>query len=158
MPDHTAQLSDVPLPTPKRLCKGCGEALPEGSPRNKQYHHRCLRARAREMARSSYSAAGDAHGVTLPPGTVGAAGELTICADLLRRGFHVFRSVSPSAPCDMIAVKPDLTVIRVESRTGQQRGDGTIIWPKKASDSCDVYAVVVYRGPDAQIHYFPDLP
>jgi hypothetical protein len=39
----------------------------------------------------------------LAPGTVGAIGELTVASDLLDRGMHVFRALSPSCPFDLIA-------------------------------------------------------
>ena len=165
MPDRSIPLSEVPLPEPKdftprrpRLCKGCGKELPTGSPKNKQYHSECLKERARASANLGYASAGDIHGVVLPTGTVGAVGELGVCADLLRRGFHVFRSVSPNAPCDIVVLRPDLTPRRVEVRTGLRHSDGSITWAKKPTDTCDAYAVVLYVGAELQIHYIPELP
>ena len=37
------------------------------------------------------------------PATRGAIAELRVATDLLARGYHVFRSVSPASPCDLIA-------------------------------------------------------
>jgi hypothetical protein len=53
----------------------------------------------------------------LSTGTVGAIAELAVCHDLLRRGYAVFRSVSPNCYCDLIA-RRQTAVLHVEVRTG----------------------------------------
>lgn len=49
----------------------------------------------------------------------GATSELLAAADLLRQGYEVFRALSPSASCDLIAMKAG-TTYRVQVRTGQR--------------------------------------
>ena len=49
----------------------------------------------------------------LPPSTKGAAGELSVSLDLMRRGWDVFRALSPCASCDLVAVRGNVT-LRVE--------------------------------------------
>lgn len=43
--------------------------------------------------------------INIPPGSVGAIQELRVCADLLAKEFEVFRAVSPSCSCDVLALK-----------------------------------------------------
>jgi Holliday junction resolvase-like predicted endonuclease len=63
--------------------------------------------------------------VVAPTSTIGAIGELLASAFFLRRGYYVFRSVTPNAPCDLIAVKGDRT-LRVEVKTGREHTSGRI--------------------------------
>jgi hypothetical protein len=71
----------------------------------------------------------------LAASTVGAISELAVCADLLSKGYDVFRSVSPAAPCDLIAQKEG-KLIRVEVKTNASKPD--------AYNVCDI--VASYRG------------
>lgn len=41
----------------------------------------------------------------VPKGTVGAISEMMVASDLMGKGFSVFRALSPSCFCDLIAVK-----------------------------------------------------
>lgn len=43
--------------------------------------------------------------VVLTAGTQGAVSEMMAAVDLLRRGYEVFRALSPNAGCDLIALK-----------------------------------------------------
>jgi PD-(D/E)XK endonuclease len=54
----------------------------------------------------------------LSPGKVGAISELIVCADLIRRGFEVFRSVSQDCSSDLVVLK-DGKIERVEVKTGR---------------------------------------
>jgi PD-(D/E)XK endonuclease len=76
-----------------------------------------------------------------PDNFVGAANELTVAADLLRRGYAVFRSVTMQAPFDLVAVR-GTTVERVEVKSQVRVWDKTLF---------DVLAVV---GADGQVRYF----
>jgi len=84
-------------------------------------------------------------------GTKGAIGELRVCTDLLARGYEVFRAVSPSASCDLIAVR-DGRIWRVEVRSAPCYG-GKVYKsrPKKDAGKQDVYAWVT----DTAIIYEP---
>lgn len=59
-------------------------------------------------------------------GKVGAIAELVVCADLIRRGFEVFRSVSQDCSCDLIVLK-DGQAQRVEVKTAVQREEELFI-------------------------------
>lgn len=59
----------------------------------------------------------------IPRGTTGAVSELRVAADLLERGYEVFRAVSPSCSCDLAVLK-DGKLVRVEVRTGYESPTG----------------------------------
>lgn len=52
------------------------------------------------------------------PATTGAISELVAASDLMRKGYHVFRAMSPSCPCDLIAFDKN-GIKKVEVRTGR---------------------------------------
>jgi hypothetical protein len=77
----------------------------------------------------------------LSSGTVGAISELCVSANLLNKGYSVFRSLSPSCFCDIIAIK-DKTILKIEVRTGKERRDnGKISFPKQTHGEVDCYGV-----------------
>ena len=55
----------------------------------------------------------------LPTATVGTIQELRVSVDLLRRGWEVFRALSPSASCDLLILKNN-KMIKLEVRTGYE--------------------------------------
>ena len=65
----------------------------------------------------------------LPTSTVGTLAELLISSDLIRKGYAVFRALSPACYCDMIAIK-DSFCWHIEARTGYQR-NGRWFFPPK---------------------------
>jgi len=91
----------------------------------------------------------------LPTSTVGAVAELRVAADLLNRGYEVFRALSPSTSCDLAVLK-DGILHRVEVRTGHIKPNGELGYHVKLKDNGrqDIYAVV---RPN-EIHYIPPLP
>jgi len=88
----------------------------------------------------------------LSTGTVGAIGELKIGIDLLSKGWEVYRALSPSSSCDLIALKGEIT-IKIEVRTGQVGQKNQIIYPKNNIRAGYVAVVVPNK-----IIYIPDLP
>lgn len=58
---------------------------------------------------------------TVPPGTVGAIGELAVSIDLMKKGFEVYRALSPSSSCDVLALKGGKSY-PLEIRTGYYIG------------------------------------
>lgn len=73
--------------------------------------------------------------------TVGAMSELLAAADLMRRGYAVFRALSPSCFCDLIAEKNGKTEM-VEVRTGYRGSDGRLAFPKLKHDRVTMFCVV----------------
>lgn len=80
--------------------------------------------------------------VELSTGTSGAIAELLAGADLLQRGFAVFRALSPSSPCDL-AILYDGKLLGIEVRTGYRcvEGNQEIRFSKKFQNGADIFAV-----------------
>lgn len=80
--------------------------------------------------------------------------ELRVSTDLLSKGFHVFRNVSPSGPCDLIAFKDD-RILRVEVCTGyRNRRTDKVMWPnKKDGYVFDILAICIGE----EVHYKPEI-
>lgn len=77
---------------------------------------------------------------SIPSNTVGAISELIVSSDLMKKGFSVFKSLSPSCFCDVIAVKGDVT-LKIEIRTGYKRANGTIFYPTKTHGKIDIFGI-----------------
>jgi hypothetical protein len=82
------------------------------------------------------------------PTYVGASSELLVCADLLLKGFEVFRSVSTNCSCDIVALKNG-KLLRVESKTVADKGK----IPSADKAKFDILAVVT----DGGVTYHPAL-
>lgn len=67
-----------------------------------------------------------------------------VSADLLKKGYSVFRSVSPSCSCDLIAMK-DKKVLRVEVKSGYKNKDGKIQSQKGKQVDYDILAIVLHK-------------
>jgi PD-(D/E)XK nuclease superfamily protein len=85
-------------------------------------------------------------------GITGAIAELTVCADLLGRGYEVFRAVSQSASCDLIIMRHgqmqrvEVKMGTIHPRTGRLSYAGDQI-------RADIVAVLSKAG----ITYLPSL-
>ena len=82
-------------------------------------------------------------GLDVSRGTVGAISELAVSIDLLTKGYEVFRALSPSCSCDLLAMK-DGEIVRVEVRSGWRNVDGEFGCAEPKSEY-DLLAIV-YRG------------
>lgn len=80
---------------------------------------------------------------------VGAASELKVGADLIMKGYHVFRSQSPTAPCDFLIMNSEGIISKVEVRTGRLATDGHIL--ANENGNYDVLAIVIKNS--GAIHY-----
>ncbi len=87
-------------------------------------------------------------------GTIGAISELLVCADLLKKGFEVFRSVSSHCSCDL-AIVLDKQLYRVEVTTGCYGNNGNLINVTKDPEKFDILVVVTKDG---KINYMTELP
>ena len=91
---------------------------------------------------------------SIPRGSIGAVSELVVCADLLAKGYYVFRNVSAHGPCDIIILKND-KCFRVEVKTGTMLPTGTMVHsPVSEGESHDILAVVL----DGRAIYLNELP
>jgi len=98
----------------------------------------------------------------MPSATTGAVSEMAAAIDLMKRGYEVFRALSPACSCDLIALGPS-GPLRVEVRTGYRSPvSGALVFARNTAsrghgeDALDHYAVVIGYG--AEIAYLPELP
>lgn len=87
----------------------------------------------------------------------GAIGELLVTVDLMRRGYDVFRAVSPGAICDLMIFK-NVDFKRVEVTKGQRytssKLTGKLKWAAHDSKRYDILAV---WESDGIITYMPSI-
>jgi hypothetical protein len=77
---------------------------------------------------------------------LGAAAELRIAADLLDRGYFVFRSLTTQCPCDLIAWRPGHPCLRIEVKQTRSRQRGVHRNLSRGNDF-DILAVLVEGQP-----------
>jgi len=95
------------------------------------------------------------HPMGLNTSVTGAIGEMKVGADLMHRGYYVYRCLSPTGPCDLIAMDGG-RLWRVEVKMAYRGAEGGITPPTiRRPKSFDVLACVL---PDGSIVYEPDLP
>lgn len=85
-------------------------------------------------------------GVKLVGSKVGTIAELVVCADLIKRGYDVFRAVSPSSGADLVAIKNENKVF-VEVRTAQVSQSGKLSYPTNLNcDYVNYFACVIHKS------------
>jgi hypothetical protein len=123
-----------------RGCAQCGLPISLGRLRKPQTRYCSDKCRAKSTL-DAYRLRNNISPLKLTTGKVGAIGELIVCADLLRRGYDVYRAVSQSAPFD-IAILSGGQLRRIEVRTGQRLAGGGVTYAKNRIEA-DHVAVVV---------------
>lgn len=88
----------------------------------------------------------------IPTGSVGTVGELLVSADLLLKGYEVYRALSPSASCDILALQNG-NIYKFEVRTGYYKND-KILYGVQNVKAPNI-AVITFS--DNKIHYFPEV-
>ncbi len=94
-------------------------------------------------------------------GTMGAIGELRVAAELLSKGYEVFRAVSPACSCDLAVLKNG-QLLRIEVRTAPARPTNsrvlavTGIVNNVDKTKSDIAAIISRDG--GKIEYHPPLP
>jgi hypothetical protein len=113
---------------------GCGREFTP-APSNASRQRYCSPACRQDDYNGQYLSSGSRRGLTT--GTTGAIGELAAGADLLRRGYEVFRALSPSCSCDLVAVR-DGQILRIEVRTGNRNSrTGHVSYKVTVNDTAD---------------------
>jgi Holliday junction resolvase-like predicted endonuclease len=86
-------------------------------------------------------------------GSVGACAEMVVCVDLLRRGYDIFRSVSPNSECDLIITYRG-RICRVEVKSARiRRGRTEFSQQRLNKTKFDMLALVFLR--ENEIYYQP---
>lgn len=109
-------------------------------------------ARTLEKLRAEWAGAAKPAGWAIPASTVGAMNELLVASDLLRRGYEVYRAMSPAASCDLLVLRDGVLAGRVEVRTTRRDSTGVLQRRVTTADRgrFDVLALV---EPNGAIHY-----
>ena len=87
---------------------------------------------------------------------VGSAHELLVCADLLERGYHVYRSVSHAAVVDLVAIHNDRRESPILVEVTTDNADH-IRYDKRRKDDLVVTLALVNRD-SGRVEYRPTLP
>jgi predicted AAA+ superfamily ATPase len=94
----------------------------------------------------------------LSSGKVGAIAELAVAADLMRRGYEVYRAVSQASDFDLLAIKNGkILTIEVVSSVSFKK-DGKLTFSRRRhvkSKKPDAYAIVNHQK--EIIDYLPEL-
>ena len=134
----------------EKVCPICGEsfiALPS--------QQSCSRSCGSRLSVQTISSIYDP---SVSSGTVGAIHEMMVATDLMKRGFHVFRALSQSCPCDLVAYNVSGVPYRIEVRTWNKTVTGDIyasqLSKPKDKGRQDCFAFV---SRDGEIRYVPDI-
>lgn len=127
----------------EKVCPGCREPF-KPKCKNQRFCTKpaCKSSRLRKSKPSTQSTS-----------TVGAGKELLVCVELLNHGYHVFRSVSPTAICDLVVIAPDGKLLRVEVTKGTYSASGKLVFAYHDPDRYDLLAVAT----DSQIVFVPPI-
>lgn len=135
------------------VCEECGKSFKTSIKRQKFCASVCYNKNYE--SRYGYRKLNGANPLNLAPSTVGAVSELLVCADLLAKGYAVFRALSPACVCDL-AILSGQTLLRVEVTTAYLLKSGKRMAPKKDPSNYDVLAHVI--SATGEIVYEPSLP
>lgn len=124
-----------------RACVVCGIEMWAGGGARLYCREACRRASKRGDVQAQL-----APSALVSTGTKGAINELRVALDLMARGFHVFRAMSQSCPCDLVAWDRRGKLYRVEVKTGRRLPSGKLSFQKHNTDDYDVICHVVDDG------------
>lgn len=122
--------------TNNRMCKGCSNIIEISEDRRKS------RVYCSDGCRDSVCRPKRAHDLeSLSKNARGSWGEIVVIADLIRKGYYVFKSVMSNCPCDVIAMKNN-RLYRVEITLAKRVPDGVRFYAKHNSKNYDILALV----------------
>lgn len=86
----------------------------------------------------------------LSTGTTGAIAELLASADLMRRGYEVYRALSQASDCDLLGIK-DGQIHKFEVRTGRYSvGSRRLYW---SNSRISGKQLIIVTHSDNKVHY-----
>ena len=118
-----------------KKCKHCGKDYTPIQNDQKYCSLKC---------RNGFAYGGGSPMKNIATGTVGAIGELLVSADLMKKGFEVYRALSPSSSCDILVLKEN-KMKRIEVRTGYRSTDGKRITTIRDNFRADHLAIVIHN-------------
>jgi len=138
----------TPKPKIEKNCKQCGKAFLT-HPSYKFCSQKC----SVDWRNNAYT---NTNLTQIPSSTVGAIAEIIVSAELMKRGFEVYRAMSPASYSDLIAISGD-NIYKIEVRTGRYRKDkdGNLIlsYPPQRTEN---KKIAVYTHNDKKIHFIDD--
>jgi hypothetical protein len=137
------------IPSEDRTCLACESLIPKW--KNKHARYCSMKCSKRIDKERNY----EDRGIVASNAEQGAISELLVSADLIKRGYEVFRALSPQSSCDLVALKSNET-LRIEVRTGFLSRGGNLSYGQShiGSGRYDVLAVALKDG---SITYFLDI-
>ena len=128
-----------------KTCEECSKEFITNIPNKKTCNEYCYRERFKKLSGRSIN------DIRVSPGTTGAIAELAVSADLMKKGYAVFRALSPACFCDVIAIK-DEKVLKIEIRTGYKYpATGRLNFPDKIHGKVDCFGV--YERISGEVYY-----
>jgi hypothetical protein len=138
------------VPDHRVVCRVCGISLNSEFHPNKQHREYCsVKCRRVNELRKYKAVRGES--LELPSATIGAMHELIIAADLMKMGYHVYRSLSPSCPADLAVLK-DGKLLLVEVTTGYYSATNKLSYPPHKNNVHDIIAVVIRDKPNVYLN------
>lgn len=131
-------------------CVTCGNLVDTTG--RKKHAKYCSRDCRKEAYRRASGRVSSYDGI--PSSTVGAISELTAATYFMKKGWNIFRAVSPACFCDLVAYKNGEPPMFLEVRTGYKSLQGVLTFGKKIRDGATHFVVVEHEG-DRMIHLFP---
>lgn len=131
------------------ICKFCFKESDAGS-QYKQKKFCNLACQQKWWNRHNY---GENFSKGIAPGTVGAIAELAVSIDLMKNGFEVYRALSPSSKCDILAIKNGKSY-PIEIRSGYINTKNKIVYPKHRINAP---YIIVYSHVKNSVHYITEL-
>jgi hypothetical protein len=131
----------------KKVCEECGCNYETYQAFSRYCGQRC-------KGKANYKSSGrSVHGDNkLPSATVGAMSEIFVSAELMKKGYAVFRALSPSCFCDLIAIKNNQT-LRIEARTGYKNTrTNRMCYPKNTHG--DITHFAIYERNEGKTYFF----
>ncbi len=118
------------------ICIGCGSEF-----KNNYKHDRYCSNECRTKIYTE-KAGREAWQKELSSATVGAVSEMMVALYLMKKGYAVFRALSPSCFCDLIAIK-DSKILKIEARTGYKHENGSYYYPRTTHGEIDYFGIYV---------------
>lgn len=131
-------------------CSICGKQFTRKGPNNIYCSGGCLNKANRDL--HGY----DDDSEPYSRGVIGAIHELQVAADLMKKGWWVFRALSPDGPIDLIAVNGNKT-LRIQVRKARRsKRTGNISFPAIKEKDKQFHDVVALSFTNGKIMYLPD--
>jgi hypothetical protein len=135
------------VPYVEKDCLRCKAPYQPAQKHQRYCSGKCRRENLKKVSRGRYASLG------LSSGTVGAISELLVSTDLMLKGYEVFRALSPSSSCDILARKNGQE-FPIEVRTGFKNFDGSLGYSKY---SIKAPYTAVFVPKDRSFHYIPNF-